>query len=266
MQDGTDGYTIEELASITGISVRTIRFYRQSGLIGAPERRGRNAFYSDEQLAQLRTVAGLRAQGLGLDAIARVLDDPDRSRHPLTNLIQLGNELRRPWIEDGEAILTEHEVLDTLGIDDPRAIPVLERYQVIVRLPHTTPTRWHVASVGQLQLAGQLTSVGVTDDLASESWALIRQRLGTLAQDLVELYASRPADSLPGWPSPDVVAETFDMLKPITLRAVELAFGVEMQRAVDDWVSRGGVFNSARARSGSAAPSDRPEPETPSAQ
>jgi DNA-binding transcriptional MerR regulator len=62
--------TLDQLADASGVPARTIRFYRQTGLIDAPERVGRQAFYNGDHLARLRVVAGLRERGLGLDAIA----------------------------------------------------------------------------------------------------------------------------------------------------------------------------------------------------
>lgn len=244
--DDSIGYTIEELEAASGVPARTIRFYRQSGLIDPPTRVGRNAYYASDQLVRLQMVAGLREQGLGLDAIARVLVNQQGERDSLTQILRLGDELRTPWIEDGEAILSEREVLDTLGIDNPRSIAVLEANGVIVRLPKSRPARWHVQSVGQLQLAGQLAAIGVTEQLAFESWALIRRRLAVLARDLVQLYASHPRDGLPGWPTPETVGEAFNAMKPVALRAVELGFAQEMEIAVDEWVGVGGIFDSEK--------------------
>ncbi|CAM5285629.1 MerR family transcriptional regulator [Streptomyces badius] len=62
-------YRMEELAK-DGITVRTLRFYRERGLIPPPRREGRIAWYDDHHLARLRTIAGLLERGHTLNGIA----------------------------------------------------------------------------------------------------------------------------------------------------------------------------------------------------
>ncbi|MBD0710790.1 MULTISPECIES: MerR family transcriptional regulator [unclassified Streptomyces] len=61
---------MEELASAAGITVRTLRFYRERGLIPAPRREGRIAWYDERHLARLRTIAALLERGHTLNGIA----------------------------------------------------------------------------------------------------------------------------------------------------------------------------------------------------
>ncbi|WP_097935388.1 MULTISPECIES: MerR family transcriptional regulator [unclassified Streptomyces] len=61
---------MEELAKEAGITVRTLRFYRERGLIPPPRREGRIAWYDDHHLARLRTIAGLLERGHTLNGIA----------------------------------------------------------------------------------------------------------------------------------------------------------------------------------------------------
>ncbi|MFE9886362.1 MerR family transcriptional regulator [Streptomyces scopuliridis] len=63
-------YRMEELAREAGITVRTVRFYRERGLIRPPRREGRIAWYDDHHLARLRTIAGLLERGHTLTGIA----------------------------------------------------------------------------------------------------------------------------------------------------------------------------------------------------
>ncbi|QSS95037.1 MerR family transcriptional regulator [Streptomyces sp. M54] len=61
---------MEELARAAGITVRTLRFYRERGLIPPPRREGRIAWYDDHHLARLRTITGLLERGHTLNGIA----------------------------------------------------------------------------------------------------------------------------------------------------------------------------------------------------
>ncbi|MEU2428066.1 MerR family transcriptional regulator [Streptomyces sp. NPDC007861] len=61
---------MEELAEEAGITVRTLRFYRERGLIPPPRREGRIAWYDAHHLARLRTIAALLERGHTLSGIA----------------------------------------------------------------------------------------------------------------------------------------------------------------------------------------------------
>lgn len=68
-------YTIQEVAKAAGTSSRTLRHYDSVGLL-KPSRTGANGyrFYDDRALVRLQRILLLRELGLGLDAIASVLD------------------------------------------------------------------------------------------------------------------------------------------------------------------------------------------------
>ncbi|MFE9726497.1 MerR family transcriptional regulator [Streptomyces sp. NPDC005794] len=71
---------MEELAAEAGITVRTLRFYRERGLIQPPRREGRIAWYDDHHLARLRTVTGLLKRGHTLNGIADLASTFDSGR------------------------------------------------------------------------------------------------------------------------------------------------------------------------------------------
>jgi len=65
---------IGQLAAQTGFSVRTIRFYEQSGLLPAPPRtEGGYRVYDQDAVARLRFVRSAQTLGLSLAEIAEVL-------------------------------------------------------------------------------------------------------------------------------------------------------------------------------------------------
>ncbi len=71
MNDST--YTIQELTDLTGLSRRTIHFYKGQGILAPPMGAGLGARYGEEHLLRLRLVPLLRRQGLRLDAIREQL-------------------------------------------------------------------------------------------------------------------------------------------------------------------------------------------------
>lgn len=73
-------YRMEELARLAGITVRTLRFYRERKLIPPPRREGRIAWYDDHHLARLRTIAALLERGHTLTGIAELADALEHGR------------------------------------------------------------------------------------------------------------------------------------------------------------------------------------------
>ncbi|MCX4881361.1 MerR family transcriptional regulator [Streptomyces sp. NBC_00847] len=71
---------MEELAGLAGITVRTLRFYRERKLIPPPRREGRIAWYDDHHLARLRTIAALLERGHTLTGIAELAEALDHGR------------------------------------------------------------------------------------------------------------------------------------------------------------------------------------------
>jgi DNA-binding transcriptional MerR regulator len=71
---------MEELAREAGITVRTLRFYRERRLIPPPRREGRIAWYDDTHLARLRTISALLERGHTLNGIAELAEAFDQGR------------------------------------------------------------------------------------------------------------------------------------------------------------------------------------------
>ncbi len=66
-------YTVDELAAITGLTVRTTRYYAGLGLLPTPSRRGRMAYYTEAHRARLDLIRALQDHGFTLSAIEKYL-------------------------------------------------------------------------------------------------------------------------------------------------------------------------------------------------
>lgn len=70
--------TVSQLSQLAGMSARNIRAHQARGLLPAPIRRGRTAYYNEDHLRRLETIHGLQQQGYNLVAIAAILGVRDR--------------------------------------------------------------------------------------------------------------------------------------------------------------------------------------------
>lgn len=67
-------YTIGQLASLAGVTCRTIRYYSAEGLLPPPDTRGRYARYSGKHLRRLELISRLKNAFLPLSAIKASLE------------------------------------------------------------------------------------------------------------------------------------------------------------------------------------------------
>lgn len=105
-QAGVREYRMEELASAAGITVRTLRFYRERGLIAPPRREGRIAWYDEHHLAKLRTISALLERGHTLNGIAD-LNTAFESGKDVSEVLGLGEPT-----EEEPVRLTPQELAD----------------------------------------------------------------------------------------------------------------------------------------------------------
>lgn len=69
------------MARLSGNTLRTVRFYEESGLLEPAQRtEGGHRLFGQQQFDKLRLVSELRAAGLSLDAIKSMLET--KQRHP----------------------------------------------------------------------------------------------------------------------------------------------------------------------------------------
>ncbi|MFF4158390.1 MerR family transcriptional regulator [Streptomyces sp. NPDC001678] len=112
--DGKREYRTAELAAEAGITVRTLRFYRERGLLPAPRREGRIAWYGEPHLARLRTVAALLDRGHTLGGIAELIAAFEGGR-------DVAELLGTPWPEsdsmETSVRLTPEELADHFAGD-----------------------------------------------------------------------------------------------------------------------------------------------------
>ena len=145
MEPAPVGLKVGELARAAGLSIRTVRYYDQIGLL-TPSRRSPagHRLYGDADVRRLYRICLLRRTGLALAEISRALDDPGWDLHHailahldmLDQQVAAGQALRRRLAQMAGALARNDspatgEFLETLEemtmLDDPvqRRISIL---------------------------------------------------------------------------------------------------------------------------------------------
>ncbi|MFI6015626.1 MerR family transcriptional regulator [Streptomyces sp. NPDC051243] len=96
IEDGTGLFTIGELARATGLTVRTIRYWSDEGVLHPVTRSsGGYRLYDAESVARLELIRTLRELGLGLDDVRKVLSgEKDVASVAATHVAALDAQIR----------------------------------------------------------------------------------------------------------------------------------------------------------------------------
>src|SRR5687767_13869359 len=114
MAEATE-YTIDELAAVSRVSSRTIRFYQSAGALPKPQIKGRVAYYGPEHLERLKLVAELQDRGLQIKAIGELVGQMEKGELDLTEWLGLEAQLQAPWAEDVARVVDEAELHRLIG-------------------------------------------------------------------------------------------------------------------------------------------------------
>ena len=107
-------YRIGEIAKLSGLSLRTIRYYEEEGLIKASRTDGGQRWYRDEDLVYLRRIIELKGLGFSLSEIRRIFQMKDEDASGNKRREALLAEYRKKLDEDRERIRKLQAHIDEL--------------------------------------------------------------------------------------------------------------------------------------------------------
>ncbi|MGH2735716.1 MAG: MerR family transcriptional regulator [Actinomycetota bacterium] len=175
-------YRVDELAVRAGLSVDTVRFYQTSGLLPPPQREGRVAWYDAEHLARLERVRDLKAKGLTLQAVKRLLagefDAPDEA---------LVEAVVASVPGDSAESLTLAQLAERTGMS-PALLEALEREGLLAPTPTEDGPRYGEADANLVTEGLALLETGLP---LSELLALARRHdeaMRNVAEEAVDLF------------------------------------------------------------------------------
>ncbi|MGH3794816.1 MAG: MerR family transcriptional regulator [Pseudonocardiaceae bacterium] len=228
--------TIVELATRTGISVRTIRFYTGLALIPPPQVRGRLGLYDERHVARLELVRDLQGLGFTLAAIEGYLARIPLDRSPED--LALHRALLAPWLPE------EPETVNRAGLDARAGRPLSDdELQRLVELGVIREQRTDTVQITSSDMLGYGLSLLDADlDFAVQlaSKQIIERHTTVLATELVALFHDTVLREYRerGRP-PELRARMIallERLKPITVDGVVTNFQLAVNRAIRESV------------------------------
>ncbi len=239
-------YGLAELAEVSGVSQRTIRYYQTEHVLAPPAKKGREAVYGHEHRDRLGLIAELRDRGLTLQTIRELVT----TTHPTRTVAEwLGVDatLRAPWSDDRPAALTHDELVallaDTADVR-PGLIAELHDAGYVESRPDGT---WFIPSPTLLDHALRLRSGGIDIEVSAMIRDLLRRRLSKAVADTVKLLVERSGTGFAGSATPDELATAVGALRPIARETTSVILAQEVERALAELV-RAGPRSLQRAR------------------
>jgi DNA-binding transcriptional MerR regulator len=219
--NGADGeLTVDELAARTGMTVRTVRFYATEGLLPAPRRRGRIAYYDTRHRMRLDLIRTLQEHGYTLSAIQRVLARIPEDATPAEYAVQ--SAVLAPWLPDQTEELDRAALERRIGrrVDDGQ----LEFLAAVGAVEPLAEDRYRT-SPSMLGHAVEVLTLPVPPEVLTDSAAIIREHAGAVAEGLTDLFARAiwgPYQR--GELDHEQVVEILGRLRPLALQGLVGAF------------------------------------------
>lgn len=216
--------SLEELTARVGLPVRTIRFYTSRGLLPAPLKRGRSAYYAADHIARLELVRELQNHGFTLAAIEGYLARIPADASPET--IALHRTLLAPWMPDLHEDLTRDELETRTGrplsdedLDTLLALGIAERN------PASPSGRTYRVAAAHLSLGAALLDLGLPREAAVAAQRIFTEHGRAIAAELTDVFRQQvwPAYKEAGAP-PEHVRELVERYKPVTIAALITAY------------------------------------------
>ncbi len=224
--------TIDELAALTRVPSRTIRFYQSKGALPSPTMRGRVAFYGPLHVERLKLIGQLQDRGLRIDAIRELTTRIDKGDVDVGAWLGLDAQLRAPWTDDAPRTMTAAEIAgDRAGL-----LADLVRAKAIARQGDV----YLVESPALLRLVLRLEAAGVDVAVGMRSVAILRKHLARASRELADHAVDNSRRG--------ALDANLDEVRPIALDAVRQLFAREVERVLRELVERGKTAKLAKKK------------------
>ncbi len=223
-------YTVDQVARITGTTVRTIRWYQSEGLLPAPRRAGRVAVYDADHVARLESIRDLQAHGLTLTAIRRLLDRAPGSA--ATTALAFVKAAVSQTAEPGAEVISAAEGAARLHIHADDADTALIEQLGLARV--LDDGRWMIIAPAAFEATAELAKAGVPLERRVEIGRVLQEHSQAMARAVVQLFVDylwRPSSHDAGDPAAwTALTDAVERLRPLAATSVASLFGVALAR------------------------------------
>jgi DNA-binding transcriptional MerR regulator len=215
----SDEYRVDELARLSGMTVRNIREHQSKGLLPAPDVRGRVGYYGPGHLARLEQIKRLQADGFTLESIRRLLGGG-------AEFASFAAAIHQAFDDEDRRVVTLHDIHTLFpqlaaGEDDGDLLNAAVELGLLRPLGHG---RYEERSPRLTRIGAELVALGVPARRALEAAAETRGHIQAIAKSYVKIYvdhiwapfeaAGHPAEQ---WPD---ILSSLDRLRPLALDSV----------------------------------------------
>jgi len=236
----SESLTVDELAARIGLPSSTIRMYQTKGVLHAPRRQGRVAYYDASHVERLTLVQRLQQRGFSLPAIAELISAREKGESVAAVLGMGETEGPDDWVRikvrDIKHLIPTGDVQPRLLLRAMRLGLVRWKYG----WPHTR--RW------ALEAGGRLAGLRVPSDDVMDSFTRLRTATDAVAADFVRLFERQ------FWPELARKAGDENQLENVRALLVELTYTAEtavvgtlresIRDAAEEFASRHGLLPS----------------------
>ncbi len=248
------GLSVDELSTLTGVSVRNIRAYQTAGLLPSPTLQGRQALYGAVHRQRLEIIKELRSLGFGLEAIGDMLGSD--ASGPQSSYALIAQMFSRGFFQVERPVLkTVDEMTNHWGENaTPEQLDQLIRNGLYRRVsPEGTPANQAVVEV----LSPSLWTIGkemaelkvpmgtvltMQERLIEHCRSLARIYVDQFVVSMVREMQLNQGHAAPEGLSPSLlraVHQLIERLRPIAIGSISAAFPVVLQQEFDkDVLSR----------------------------
>jgi DNA-binding transcriptional MerR regulator len=223
--------TIDELAQRAGTTVRTIRAYRERGLLPPPRMRGRTGLFGAGHLQRLRLITEMQREGFNLEAIRRLLELGATGGGD-----QLRQLIARPFEEEPPELLSVDDLRRRFGAEVDAEVLARARRLGLVRV--RDDGQIEVTAPALMRAGEEVLALGVPLDAALEVVESLVKHSAAVAHLFIRLFvthilqpfeddASRVEERLPE------LADAVERLRPLATDALVAVFQRTMTRALE---------------------------------
>jgi DNA-binding transcriptional MerR regulator len=224
--------TVEQLAALSGLTVRNIRAHRQRGLLAPPEVRERIGYYGPEHVARLALIKEMQSEGFNLTAIQRLLEETPGGSEAL---MSFKDAVRAPFESEEPRVFALAELTERFGEQaTPAALAQAEQVGMLIALGDD---RYEAPIPSQLDAAEEVVSRGVPLEHSLAVTAKLREQCKAVAREFVRLFledlwkpfaaAGYPEDR---WAE---MTESIERLRPLSSQALLAAYQLTMSEEVE---------------------------------